>query len=204
MKKLILILSIALCSFTSCFFPQESYVTTQDDIYVETSANIVRSSNIDFNIIIRYGTPYYYEGNILYYLYNGIYYYPFYYNNYWYVRAYNRPFTYIDRRPYFRPNRHDYRFSPGTYRGFDRPRSPRYYNPRPNFNREPQRRPEQRSNFNREPQRRIEQRPNSSIIRPNQPSNNRMQRPSGSFTTPRTTSPSRGGNTRGGFGGRRR
>ena len=38
----------------------------------------------------------------------------------WDVRAYRRPFTHFDNRPYFRPHRYDYRFSPGQYRGFDR------------------------------------------------------------------------------------
>lgn len=85
------------------------YATTQDDIYVETVTYVVRST-ADYNIVIRYGTPYYYNGSLLYYLYNDLYYYPFYYDNYWYMRAYRRPFNHLHYRPYFRPHRYDYRF----------------------------------------------------------------------------------------------
>lgn len=107
-----------LFSLNSCVV--SSYATTQDDIYTETEADVVRS-NVSFDVIIQYGTPYYRDGMLLYYLYRDIYYYPFYYSNYWYVRAYRRPFTHFDHRPYFRPHRYDYRFSPGSYRGFYRP-----------------------------------------------------------------------------------
>ena len=51
-----------------------------------------------------------------------MYYYPYYYGDYWYVRAYRYPVNYHN----FRPHRYDYRFSPGRYRGFDRPRYYRY------------------------------------------------------------------------------
>ena len=112
-------------TFTSCI--GYTYATTQDDIYVETEADIVHS-NVDFNIVIRYGTPYYYEGNLLYYLYEGLYYYPFYYDNYWYVRAYRRPFAHLHHRPYFRPHRYDYRFRPDHHPGFGRHG---YFNGRP-------------------------------------------------------------------------
>ena len=37
------------------------YTTTQDDVYVETQADIVQS-NVGFDVIIRYGTPYYRNG----------------------------------------------------------------------------------------------------------------------------------------------
>lgn len=127
MKKIkILLLSLLmLVTFSSC----EVYTTatTQDDIYTETSVDIVRS-DVNFNIIVRYGTPYYMNGELLYYMYDGLYYYPFYYDNYWYVRVYRRPFVYLERRPYFRPHRYDYRFSPGNY-GFVRPRTYHYYRP---------------------------------------------------------------------------
>ena len=36
-----------------------TYPTAQEDIYVETQANVVRS-NIDFNVVMHYGTPYEY------------------------------------------------------------------------------------------------------------------------------------------------
>ena len=31
------------------------------------------------------------------------------------------PFNHLRYRPYFRPHRYDYRFSPGSHIGFDRP-----------------------------------------------------------------------------------
>lgn len=122
-----LVCLMMLFSLNSCVV--SSYATTQDDIYTETEVDVVRS-NVSFDIIIQYGTPYYRDGVLLYYLYRDIYYYPFYYNNYWYVRAYRRPFTHFDHRPYFRPHRYDYRFSPGSYRGFHRPNNPNsHYRP---------------------------------------------------------------------------
>lgn len=128
MKKLKILFIALLMMFTFSSCETYTYTTTQDDIYTETTVDIVRS-NVSFDIVIRYGTPFYYEGSLLYYIYDGLYYYPFYYNNYWYVRAYRRPFTHLDRRPYFRPHRHDYRFSPGQYRGFDRPRNTGIHRP---------------------------------------------------------------------------
>lgn len=122
MKKKLLTLLIGLMlmlSLSSC--ETSVYATTQDDIYVEAQADVVQS-NVDFNIIVQYGTPYYYNGSLIYYVYRDLYYYPFYYNNYWYVRAYRRPFNHLHYRPYFRPHRYDYRFAPGSYKGFDRPR----------------------------------------------------------------------------------
>jgi len=129
MKRKLLTLLIALmmiCSLSSC--EVYSYATTQDDIYVEAQADIVQS-NVDFNIVIHYGTPYYYNGSILYYLYNNLYYYPFYYDNYWYVRAYRHPFNHLHYRPYFRPHRYDYRFRPGYHKGFGVPNNFRNIKP---------------------------------------------------------------------------
>ena len=119
-----------LFSLNSCV--GASFATTQDDMYIETDVDIVQST-VDFNVVFRYGTPYYYNGSILYYLYNGIYYYPYFYDNYWYLRAYRRPFPYTNYRPYFRPHRYDYRFD----RGYVHPRgwyrySPNHYNHTPN------------------------------------------------------------------------
>ena len=122
-----LVCLMMLFSLNSCVV--SSYATTQDDIYTETEVDVVRS-NVSFDVIIQYGTPYYRDWVLLYYLYRDIYYYPFYYNNYWYVRAYRRPFTHFGHRPYFRPHRYDYRFSPGSYRGFYRPNNPNsHYRP---------------------------------------------------------------------------
>ena len=155
MKHKLLIFIMAffmMLSISSC--DVYTYATTQDDIYIETDVDIVRS-NVSFDVIIRYGTPYYMDGVLLYYLYRDIYYYPFYYNNYWYVRAYRRPFTHFDTKPYFRPHRYDYKFSPGHYKGFDRPRDPNvhYRTIRPN---------EPRRDVQTPPRRDIQRRPNNS------------------------------------------
>lgn len=129
MRKKIITFIFALLmilSFSSCEL--YTYATTQDDIYVESESDIVHI-NIDYNLIVRYGTPYYYNGSILYYLYEGLYYYPFYYNNCWYIRAYRKPFTHLYHHPYFRPHRYDYRFD----RGY-RPHYNWYRDIRPNNN----------------------------------------------------------------------
>lgn len=175
-----------------------TYATTQDDIYVEADVDVVRS-NVSFDVIIRYGVPYYMDGVILYYLYKDIYYYPFYYNNYWYVRAYRRPFTHFDNRPYFRPHRYDYRFSPGQYRGFDR--NGVTYHRHPNINRSNRRpdvQPRQPRPYNRRPNVN-NNRPNNRVVPQNRPNT----RPTTPRTTPRID---RNQNNRGGgrnFCGRR-
>ena len=130
MKKIYILLIAMLFAFTlsSCSF--ETYATTQDDVYTEYVNDVVYS-NVDVNLVIRYGNPYYYNGSILYYLYNGIYYYPYYYNNYWYFRAYRRPFAHINYHPYFRPHRYDYRFD----RGYRRPHNWYRYTPSSQHNR---------------------------------------------------------------------
>ena len=141
MKKLLMLIIgiLMMVSLNSCGV--YSYATTQDDIYVEAEADVVYT-NVDFGVVIRYGTPYYYNGDLLYYIYNGLYYYPFYYDNYWYVRVYRRPFSHLYHRPYFRPRHYDMRFEPGRHPGFDN--SPR---PRPHDNRFGQgRRPDNRPN----------------------------------------------------------
>ena len=79
-----------------------------DTVYYGISTNPQRDdqevfeNNVNYNIIIQYGTPYYYDGFLNYYFYKDLYYYPVYYNNYWYFRTYRRPFA----RGYFPNNRH--------------------------------------------------------------------------------------------------
>jgi len=204
MKKLFYILLIAftIC-LSACSF--ETYATTQDDIHTEYVEDIVYS-DIDMNIVIRYGRPYYYNGSILYYFYNNIYYYPYYYNNYWYMRAYRRPFPHINYYPYFRPHRYDYRFSPGYHRPHNwyryTPTRPRYDSHRPNY------RPDRNPNLGH---------PNGnnppSINRPNtRPQTYPQRGESPTISRPNTNSRPIGGNrpstfsggrsTRGGRGGR--
>lgn len=92
MKAKIIYLISLLClslTFYSC-----------DTAYAGVSSNPqcydqeVFDNRINYNIVIRYGTPYYYDGYLRYYFYEGIYYYPVYYNNYWYFRTFRQPFRY--------------------------------------------------------------------------------------------------------------
>ena len=133
-KKFLIVLTALTMLFSLNSCNVYTYPTAQEDIYVETQANVVRS-NVDFNVVMYYGTPYYYNGSILYYTYKDLYYYPFYYNNYWYVRTYRVPFNHLRYRPYFRPHRYDYRFVPGFHKGFDRPNVNRHNANRHNSNR---------------------------------------------------------------------
>ena len=223
MKKLFMFIIglMMMFSFSSCV--GYTYATTQDDIYVETEADVVHS-NVDFNIVIRYGTPYYYEGNLLYYLYEGLYYYPFYYDNYWYVRAYRRPFAHLYHRPYFRPHRYDYRFRPDHHPGFGRDghiNRPHHPDARPGHgpgnrpNHRPDARPGNRPNHRPDarPGNRPGNRPNGGVSpRPNRRPDNVSPRPRpdrGIRHTPsvgRPSTPSRsggGGHFGGGNHGRR-
>lgn len=183
MKKLyILLIGLMMCfSLNSCSF--EAYPTTQDDIYVSAETDIVQS-NIDYNIVIRYGRPYYYNGSLLYYIYDNLYYYPYYYNNYWYFRVYRKLFPYTNYRPYFRPHRYDYRFN----RSYHNPRS--WYRYEPNHNRPNINRP----NNSSRPSTRPSSRPST------RPSTRTQTMPRNNSHISRPTIPSRGGSSRGGRG----
>jgi hypothetical protein len=172
MKKLFIFLIGLMIMFSLNSCDTYNYATTQDDIYVETEVDVVRS-NVSFDVIIQYGTPYYRDNVLLYYLYRDIYYYPFYYNNYWYVRAYRRPFTHFDTRPYFRPHKYDYRFSPGHYKGFGRPdRHEYYYRHHRNMRRPDNHARPPRRDVRNHPQRPPQAHPN---VRPTQPRIDRNQ-----------------------------
>ena len=56
-----------------------------------TTAYASEVGDADVSVVIRYGTPYYYEGSLLYYVYNGWYYYPYVVNNHHYYHRYSRP-----------------------------------------------------------------------------------------------------------------
>lgn len=109
MKKLffaILFVATILCC-QSCF--------SSGAVSYEPYDEYVISDNVDVNVIITYGTPYYYNGQLWYYLYNGLYYYPFYYDNYWYFRPYTTLYTwdwYYYHYHHFVPTYRDYRFRP--------------------------------------------------------------------------------------------
>ena len=92
MKKLILILSVMfLMGLTSC-------ATADEVVYEEPSVDVA----------IKYGTPYYYNGVVVYYIYDNYYYYPRYNGTRWYY--------YRDRRPYW-PHRNGW-VNPGTRRPY--------------------------------------------------------------------------------------
>ena len=124
MKKIMtFIISLVIALSMSSCYAQYDYAIVDDDVYQEEYYDYEVRSNVDFNLVITYGVPYYYHGSLLYYIYEGLYYYPFYYHNYWYVRAYSRPY-YYGYRPYFRPHHYDYRFRPGHHHGFEGRRPP--------------------------------------------------------------------------------
>ena len=83
-------LVIATTTFTSCCTTSAAVATsveTVDDIY---------TGNIDYTFIITNARPFYVDGLISYYFYNGIYYYPYVYNG---VRCLH-PYRYAQRRGY--------------------------------------------------------------------------------------------------------
>ena len=76
MKKIMMffvIMVITIATFTSCYTTSTAVVSSVeavDDIY----------NNIDYTFIVTNGQPFYVDGRINYYFYNGIYYYPYIYN----------------------------------------------------------------------------------------------------------------------------
>lgn len=57
------------------------------------------------DVIIRYGTPYYYDNTLTYYHYNGWYYYPYYRDRIMYYHRYQRPIPPRAGRPTVIPGR---------------------------------------------------------------------------------------------------
>ena len=197
--KYFLILLITVITFASC---STTYASSQspyeyDDTYTTTS--------VTFSTVVRYGTPYYIDNVLSYYLYRGIYYYPYRYNNYWYFYPshYCRPHGYVyHNRPvhmhYMRPGPRNYEFRRPHMRPHRNPNHGRPYDSRPPFNYgKPHHKPSL-GNQHRPP---IDQRPNFN----SQPSN---RRPSGFGSRRSSTrvtqghSPSNNRGT-GHFGGRR-
>lgn len=183
MKKFILsfLFSIEIMfSFSSCaVYGQDVVLTTNDE-------------DVDVSLVIRYGTPYYYEGSLLYYLYDGWYYYPYLRGDYYYYYRYSRPLP---------PPRPGHRFVPGRH-------------DRPHFRRYDDRRIERSSRYRHdrphEPNRgRIESRPrnNGGFIRPQNstPRSNTVRPSMGSRPSPQISRGGGGGRPSGGghVGGRR-
>ena len=94
MKK-IMILFVALVLMTATFI---SCCTTSAAVAtsVETVDDVYAGSTVDYTFIIANGRPFYVDGVISYYFYNGIYYYPYIYNG---VRCLH-PYRYVQRRGY--------------------------------------------------------------------------------------------------------
>ena len=132
-KYLIILFTMAFLSlgFSSCettYTGIDSNHQYEDEVYTTNQEALL--DNIDINLIVTYGTPFYYNDYLNYYYYRGLYYYPIYYHNYWYFRPYYHPF----RRGYF-PNCHNWRPRPHWrgYQGFGRPdRYGRVYRPNSN------------------------------------------------------------------------
>lgn len=89
-----------------------SSVYAQDDMYPIEEADVVRS-NVNIELVIRYGTPYIVDGLVQYYLYEGLYYYPYYLRDYFYYRVYRAPLYYYPR--YWRPVPRAYWFRNGNF-----------------------------------------------------------------------------------------
>lgn len=106
MKKVLMffvVMVITIITFTSCCTSSAAVTTS-----VETSDDIYAGNSIDYTFIITNARPFYVDGLISYYFYNGIYYYPYIYNG---VRCLH-PYRYAQRRGYihvpprgFRPAR---------------------------------------------------------------------------------------------------
>ena len=106
MKKimmLLVVLVLTTTTLTSCCTTSAAVASS-----VETVDDIYAGNSIDYTFIITNARPFYVDGVISYYFYNGIYYYPYIYNG---VRCLH-PYRYAQRRGYvhvpprgFRPPR---------------------------------------------------------------------------------------------------
>ena len=78
-------------TLTSCCTSSAAVATS-----VETVEDVYTGTTVDYTFIIANGRPFYVDGVISYYFYNGIYYYPYIYNA---VRCLH-PYRYVQRRGY--------------------------------------------------------------------------------------------------------
>ena len=109
MRNFLLLLSVLLSTvvLSSCSVSTYAAYYT-DDYYVE-------DRDITYNIIVTYGTPFYFNNILSYYFYDGVYYYPYRYNSVEYLK----PFRTVRPRGFvFVPGRYhvpDYRFRHHSY-----------------------------------------------------------------------------------------
>ena len=78
-----------------------------------TSAYAYGSDDVDVNVVVRYGTPYYYGGSLVYYVYDGWYYYPYSVGGRHFYHRYHKPLPY--HRPHYSPRPYRQHMS-STYR----------------------------------------------------------------------------------------
>ena len=101
MKKIIVILAILMTLFTlsSCVTAAQAQVDAVYDVY---------DDDVDINVVVTYGTPYYNtSGLLMYYVYRDMFYYPYYYNNRYYLHRYHRPLPF-NRMERYRPVPRDF------------------------------------------------------------------------------------------------
>jgi hypothetical protein len=176
MKKIIGILTALMMCFTlsSCVTTAQAQV---DDMY----------DDVDIEVVVTYGTPYYNtEGLLLYYIYRDLYYYPYFYHDRYYLHRYYRPLP-PNRMGRYRPVPRDfYRYSQHHryHNGHDINHHPNRHhnnhNMRPNRDNRPHNNVTPRSNnHNRMGGNRPTMRSNSGGMRPMTPRSS--TRPSGGF-----------------------
>ena len=134
MKKIMTLfvaLVLTTTTFTSCCTTSAAVATS-----VETVDDIYAGTTIDYTFIIANARPFYVNGVISYYFYNGIYYYPYIYNG---VRCLH-PYRYAQRRGYvhvpprgFRPPRR-WMYRDDRHRFYHQPNLP-HHRPRVKPNR---------------------------------------------------------------------
>lgn len=93
MKKLMILLMMFTMTMTlsSCVVTAHA----QDEVYT--------NDDVDISVVLSDGVPYYYDGHLVYWLYNNWYYYRYWYNNQWYYYRYSRPFP-MYRGWHFKPH----------------------------------------------------------------------------------------------------
>ena len=114
-------------TLTSCCTSSAAVATS-----VETVDDVYTGTTVDYTFIIANGRPFYVDGVISYYFYNGIYYYPYIYNG---VRCLH-PYRYVQRRGYvhvpprgYRPARR-WMHRDDRHRFYHQPNLPPHHRPR--------------------------------------------------------------------------